>query len=84
MGPPRLIEAGRYEVYNPTPCTAEVFTAMDGGATRQNLGQVPSGGRVVFAVPPRAPGTRLVAVAAHPDGSDCERGERVRIRRIEP
>jgi hypothetical protein len=81
---PRLTDGGRYEVYNPTGCRAQVYTATDNNVTRQYLGQVPSGGRVVVTVPPRAEGTRVAAMALYPDGTNCETGDRIRIRPVGP
>lgn len=79
---PRLTDGGQYEVYNPTPCRAEVYTATEDNVTRRYLGQVPSAGRVVVTVPPRSEGTRVVAMALYRDGTNCETGERIRIRRV--
>jgi hypothetical protein len=73
---------GQYEVYNPTFCTAEVFTSSDASVYRQPIGQVPSGSRMVFTVPPLPRGVHLYATAVSPDGSDCERVRRVTVRRI--
>jgi hypothetical protein len=81
---PRLTDGGRYEVHNPTGCRAEVFTATEDGVTRRYLGQVPSGGRVVVTVPPRSEGTRVAAMALYPDGTNCDVGRRLRIRRVAP
>jgi len=77
---PRLAEGGRYEVHNPTGCRAQVYTATEHNVTRQYLGQVPSGGRAVFTVPPRSAGTRVVAMALYPDGTDCDVEGRLRVR----
>jgi hypothetical protein len=77
---PRVTDGGRYEVYNPTPCRAEVYTATDDNVTRRYLGQVPSGGRVVVTVPPRSEGTRVVAMSLYRDGTNCEVGSRIRIQ----
>jgi hypothetical protein len=79
---PRLTEGGRYEVYNPTPCRAEVYTATNDNVTRQYLGPVPSGGRVVVTVPPRSEGTRVVAMSLYRDGTNCEVGARIRIQPV--
>jgi hypothetical protein len=79
---PRLTEGARYEVHNPTPCRAEVYTATDDNVTRQYLGAVPSGGRVVITVPPRAEGTRVAAMALYRDGTNCDVGSRIRVRRV--
>jgi hypothetical protein len=79
---PRLTEGGRYEVHNPTPCRAEVYTATEDNVTRQYLGQVASGGRVVVTVPPRSEGTRVVAMSLYRDGTNCEVEARIRIRRV--
>jgi hypothetical protein len=79
---PRLTDGGRYEVYNPTPCRAEIFTATENNVTRRYLGEVPSGGRVVVTVPPRSEGTRVAAMSLYRDGTNCEVGARIRIRRI--
>lgn len=81
---PRVTEGGRYEVYNPTPCRAEVYTATENNVTRRYLGEVPSGGRAVVAVPPRSEGTRVVAMSLYRDGTNCEVGARIRIRRVAP
>jgi hypothetical protein len=81
---PRLAEGGRYEVYNPTPCTAEVYTATDDNVTRRYLGRVPSGGRAVVTVPPRSEGTRVAAMSLYRDGTNCELGARIRVRRVGP
>ncbi len=81
---PRLAEGARYEVYNPTVCRAEVYTVTDDNVTRQHLGGVPSGGRVVVTVPPRAEGTRVAAMSLYRDGTNCEVGARIRIRRVAP
>jgi hypothetical protein len=78
---PRLTEGGRYEVHNPTVCRAQVYTATENNVTRQYLGDVPSGGRAVFTVPPRSQGTRVVAMALYRDGTDCDVGDRLRVRR---
>jgi hypothetical protein len=77
---PRLTEGGRYEVHNPTVCPAQVFTATENNVTRRYLGDVPSGGRAVFTVPPRSEGTRVVAMALYRDGTDCDTGDRLRVR----
>jgi hypothetical protein len=79
---PRLTEGGQYEVTNPTGCRAQVYTATDDGVTRRYLGQVPSGGRAVVAVPPRSQGTRIVAMALYPDGTNCDVESRIRIRQM--
>jgi hypothetical protein len=79
---PRLTEGGRYEVYNPSPCRADVYTATEDNVTRRYLGQVPSGGRVVVSVPPRSEGTRVVAMALYRDGTNCDVGARIRIRSV--
>jgi hypothetical protein len=81
---PRLIEGARYEVHNPTPCRAQVFTATEDNVTRQRLGDVPSGGRAVFTVPPGSEGTRVAAMSLYRDGTNCEVGPRIRIRRVNP
>jgi hypothetical protein len=81
---PRLTDGGQYEVYNPTACRAQVFTATDDNVTRDYVGQVPSGGRVVLTVPPRSQGTRVVAMALYPDRTNCETAARIRIRRVGP
>jgi hypothetical protein len=81
---PRLTEGGRYEVYNPTGCRAQAYTATEDGVTRRYLGQVPSGGRVVVTVPPRSEGTRVVAMALYPDGTNCDVESRLRVRRVKP
>jgi hypothetical protein len=78
------MEAGKYEVYNPTSCTAEVFTSNDPGVgarpkARETLGQVASGARMVFTLPQLPAGTRLYAVATIREDVDCERVQRVRI-----
>jgi hypothetical protein len=77
---PKLIEGGRYEVQNPTVCRAQVYTATENNVTRQYLGEVPSGGRAVFTVPPSPQGTRVVAMALYRDGTDCDTGGRLRVR----
>lgn len=81
---PRLTDGGRYEVHNPTPCRAQVFTATEDNVTRRYIGQVPSGGRVVVTVPPRSEGTRVAAMALYPDGTNCDVGGRIRVRRVSP
>jgi hypothetical protein len=81
---PRVTDGGRYEVYNPTPCRADVYTATEDGVTRRYLGQVPSGGRVVITVPPRSQGTRVVAMALYRDGTNCDVESRLRVRRVRP
>lgn len=81
---PRLTEGARYEVYNPTPCKAEVYTATDDNVTRRYLGAVPTGGRVIVTVPPRAEGTRVAAMSLYRDGTNCEVGARIRVRRVNP
>lgn len=81
---PRLTDGGQYEVSNPTPCRAQVYTATEDGVTRRYLGRVPSGGRVVVTVPPRSEGTRVVAMSLYRDGTNCEVGARIRIRRVAP
>jgi hypothetical protein len=81
---PRLTEGGRYEVYNPSPCRAQVYTATEDNVTRRYLGQVPSGGRAVVTVPPRSEGTRVAAMALYPDGTNCDTGARIRVRRVKP
>jgi hypothetical protein len=83
-GEARLTEAGEYEVYNPSSCSARVYISSDPGTSGHTLGEVPSGGRMVFAVPRRAPGSRIVASALHADGTDCDPGGRIRIRRVGP
>lgn len=79
---PRMTEGGRYEVHNPTPCRAEVYTATEANVTRRYLGDVPSGGRVVVTVPPRSEGTRVAAMSLYRDGTNCEVGARIRIRPV--
>jgi hypothetical protein len=79
---PRLAEGGRYEVMNPTGCRAQVYTATEDGVTRRYLGQVASGGRAVVTVPPRSQGTRVVAMALYPDGTNCDVESRIRIRPV--
>ena len=79
---PRLAEGAQYEVYNPTPCRAEVYTVTNDNVTRQHLGAVPSGGRAVVTVPPRAEGTRVAAMSLYRDGTNCEVDARIRIRRV--
>jgi len=81
---PKLAEGARYEVHNPTVCRAQVYTATDNNVTRQHLGEVPSGGQAVFTVPPRSQGTRVVAMALYRDGTDCDAGGRLRVRRAKP
>jgi hypothetical protein len=61
-------------------CPARVYTATENNVTRQYLGDVPSGGRAVFTVPPRSQGTRVVAMALYRDGTDCDTGGRLRVR----
>lgn len=80
---PRLAEGARYEVENPTACTAQVYTATETNVTRRHLGQVASGARGVFTVPPRSEGTRVVAMSLYRDGTNCEVGARIRIRRLQ-
>jgi hypothetical protein len=77
---PRLTQGGRYEVSNPTPCRALVYTATENGVTRRYLGEVPSGGRAVVSVPAGSEGTRVVAMALYRDGTDCDSAGRLRIR----
>jgi hypothetical protein len=77
---PKLTEGGRYEVQNPTVCRAQVYTATENNVMRQYLGDVPSGGRAVFTVPPRSQGTRVVAMALYRDGTDCDVAGRLRVR----
>jgi hypothetical protein len=75
-------DASDYEVYNPTACAATVFTFDQTGLNREVIGSVPSGGRVVFHV---LPSSRVSGVGAHAvasDGTNCEHGERVRVRRL--
>jgi len=79
---PPLAEGARYEVHNPTPCTAQVFTATENNITLQSLGRVPAGGRTVITVPARAEGARVVAMSLYRDGTNCEVGDRIRIRRL--
>jgi hypothetical protein len=79
---PRLTEGGRYEVHNPSPCRAEVYTATEDNVTRNYLGRVPSGGRVVVTVPARSQGTRVVAMALYADGTNCDVESRIRIRPV--
>jgi hypothetical protein len=74
--------AGEYEVYNPSACEATVFTFDRTGFNRKVLGSVPGGGRAVFHVLPLPSGTQVGAQAISPDGTDCERAERVRVRRL--
>lgn len=81
---PRLAEGARYEVHNPTACRAEVYTATDDGVTRRYLGAVPSGGRAVVTVPPGAEGTRVAAMSLYRDGTNCEVGARIQVRRVQP
>ena len=78
---PKVSQGARYEVHNPTVCRAQVYTATEHNVTREHLGEVPSGGRAVFTVPPRAQGTRVVAMALYRDGTDCDVGGRLRVRR---
>jgi hypothetical protein len=78
----RLTPGGRYEVYNPTPCMGQIFTATEENVTRRFLGRVPSGGRAVLTVPPGSEGTRVVGMALYPDGTNCEVGTQIRIRRV--
>ncbi len=79
---PRLTSGARYEVHNPTPCRAEVYTATEDNVTRRYLGHVPGGARLVVTVPPRSEGTRVVAMSLYPDGTNCEVGARIRIRPV--
>ena len=79
---PRLTQGARYEVYNPTVCRAQVYTGTENGVTRRYLGEVPSGGRAVFTVPPRSEGTRVVAMALYRDGTNCDPEDRLRVRLI--
>jgi hypothetical protein len=81
---PKLTEGSRYEVHNPTVCRAQVYTATETNVTRQYLGEVPSGGRAVFTVPPSSQGTRVVAMALYRDGTDCDVDGRLRVRRAKP
>jgi hypothetical protein len=74
--------ASDYEVYNPTACEANVFTFDQSGLNRRVIGSVPSGGRVVFHVLPLSGGSRVGARALNSDGTDCERVEPVRVRRL--
>jgi hypothetical protein len=78
----RLTPGARYEVYNPTGCMGQVFTATEENVTRRFLGRVPSGGRAVFTVPPGSEGTRVVGMALYPDGTNCEVGSQIQIRRV--
>ena len=77
---PKLTEGGRYEVSNPTVCSARVYTATESNVVRRYLGDVPSGGRGMFTVPPRSEGTRVVAMALYRDGTDCDSAGRLRVR----
>jgi|SRR5918992_6323739 hypothetical protein len=79
---PRLVEGAQYEVNNPSPCTAQVYTATEDNVTRQYLGDVRSGRRALFTVPPRAEGTRVAAMALYRDGTNCDVESRIRIRRV--
>ena len=81
---PKLTEGTRYEVHNPTVCRARVYTATEDNVTRDYLGDVPSGGRAVFTAPPRAQGTRVVAMALYRDGTDCDTGGQLRVRPTKP
>jgi hypothetical protein len=81
---PRLVEGGRYEVHNPSACTAQVYTVTDDNVTRRHLGQVPSGGRAVVTVPPRSEGTRVAAMSLYPDGTNCDVGRQLRVRPVRP
>jgi uncharacterized lipoprotein YajG len=81
---PRVTDGGRYEVQNGSGCRAQVYTATEDNVTRRYLGQVRSGDRVVVTVPPRSEGTRVVAMALYPDGTNCDVGKRVRVRRAKP
>jgi hypothetical protein len=79
---PRLVEGAQYEVNNPSPCTAQVYTATEDGVTRQYLGDVRSGRRAMFTVPPRVEGTRVAAMALYRDGTNCDVESRIRVRRV--
>jgi hypothetical protein len=81
---PKLTEGGRYEVHNPTGCRARVYTATEKNVTREYLGDVPTGGRAVFTVPPRSEGTRVVAMALYRDGTDCDVEGKLRVRAVKP
>ena len=81
---PKLTQGARYEVRNPTVCRAQVYTATENNVTRQHLGDVPSGGSAVFTLPPRAEGTRVVAMALYRDGTDCDVGGKLRVRVAKP
>ena len=75
--------ASDYEIYNPTPCEAVAVTLDEAGLTRTELGRIPSGGRSVFRVPSLPAGTRVVATATAPDGTDCSRGYEIVVRRLD-
>jgi hypothetical protein len=73
-----------YEVYNPTPCVAIASTVDQATLDKTELARVPSGSRVIIRVPSLHQGVRLVATATAPDGSDCERGYQIAVRRLTP
>ena len=79
---PRLVDGGRYEVHNPSPCTAQIYTVTDDNVTRRYLGRVPSGGRLIVTVPPRSEGTRVAAMSLYPDGTNCDVGAQIRVRAV--
>jgi hypothetical protein len=72
-----------YEIFNPTPCVAIAYTVDQAGLTSNELARIPSGVRLLIRVPPLHPGTHLEAHAIAPDGTDCERGYRIVVRRVE-
>ena len=75
--------AADYEIYNPTPCEAIAYTVDQTGYRRSELARIPSGVRILVRVPPLPEGTRVVDHAIAPDGTDCERGYRIGVRRLE-
>jgi len=75
--------AADYEFDNQTPCEAIAYTVDQTGLNRTPLGRVPSGVRLVIRVPPLPRGTHVTVSSTNADGTDCERGYRLVVRRIE-
>ena len=75
--------AADYEFYNPTPCVAIAYAVDQTGSNRTELGRVPSGTRLLIRVPPLPRGTHVTASATASDGTDCERGYHIVVRRME-
>lgn len=80
----RAGERSTVEVYNPTPCPADVFVRHN-AEQRRTLGTVPAYGREVFQVSD-SKGGALVARALQENGQMCGRTlhNRVQMRILDP